>query len=286
MPDPPPRAPTFPAFIDQVKEVDDSDFVHSSLKPPVLVNMEDHSHSSSVPDTVPVVPLPVAPSKSRIRAVFLWRDPKLSAVVFCADMLFFYLTLIRGLSVLSVIGALFGLYVILRFVLHNINSKVGGKLDKYIARQPEGTPLFKRESFMRIADTIVEEGNENAVLLTDIIHCDNNSVTLACIAAAFFVYVLGMYCSLLSVIFVLTILAFSLPLAYEKNKKKVDDAVAKATDMASRHLETGRRAATERAVQLRDVAAERSAPLLEKAPPAARQFAERIGLTPKKSKPE
>lgn len=299
MPDPPPRAPTFPAFVDQVPEVDDTEFIKSQVKPAVespspLINMTDPSDAvptttpttSSASDAVPVVPLPVAQSKSKIRAILLWRDPKISGIFFGADMLFFYLTLVRKLSVLSVIGFLFGLYLVIGLILVNINKYVGGKLDKYIARPPPGTPLFKRESFNRITDTIVEEGNEIASELRDIIYCDKTTVTLGWTFAAVMIYYIGMFVSLVTVFFIGTLLLFSVPLIYEKNKKQVDDAVAKASDAASRHIETGRKAAVERASQLRETAAQKSAPYLEKAPPAARNLAEKIGLTPQKRKPE
>lgn len=301
MPEPPPRAPTFPAFIDQVKEIDDSDFVPNAAPtipstlpsesiPSPVVTMGDTSNaigansstSTSAADAVPVVPLPVAQRKSRVRAVLLWRDPKVTGAIVAVDMVFFYLTLVRGSSILSVIGGLFFAYLALGLIVVNANKRMGGKLDKYVARPPASTPLFRRESAIRIADTVVEEGNEVAEEIRDIVYCDKPSITLAWMAFAFVVYILGKYFSLLSVFLVLTIAAFTVPLAYEKNKKTVDDALATASDTASRHLETGRRIATERAEQMREVAAERSAPLLEKAPPVARNFAEKMGLTPKK----
>lgn len=233
---------------------------------------------------VPVVPLPVAQSKSRVRAILLWRDPKISAVVFAAFLLFFYLTLVRGLSVLSVIGALSAAYLILGLVIVNVNKHTGGKLDSYLTRPPAGTPLFRRETIYRFVDTLIEEGNEIAEEIRDVLYCDKLPITLGCAFLAFVVFVAGKYFSLLSVLLVETILAFTLPLLYEKNKKQVDDAVAKASDAACRHIETGKKAAADRAIQLRDVAAAKSAPLLEKAPPVAKNLAERFGLTPVKIK--
>lgn len=292
MPDPPPRAPTFPSFIDQQPDT-------SSLKTPTscpdpepspYVNMDQSTPhaglstptASSTSASIPAVPLPVAQSKSRIRAILLWRDPKITGIIFGADMLFFYLTLVRGLSVLSVCGLLFGLYLTFRLAAFHVNKHMGGKFDNYLARPPASTPLFRRDSMMHVVDTIVEEGNEISEQLRDIIYCDKMGVTAAWMFVALVIYVAGNWFSLVSVFFLASLAVFSLPLAYEKNKKQVDDALAKASDTASRHLESGRRAAAEQAVKLRDAAVEKSTPYLEKAPPVARNLAVKMGLTPKK----
>lgn len=197
-------------------------------------------------------------------------------------MLFFYFTLVRSNSVLSMLGCISGLYLLARLIAFHANKRMGGKLDKYIKRPPAGTPLFRRDSLVRVVDTIVEEGNDIAEQLRDVIYCDKTGIAIACIFLAYIIYIAGKYFSLLSVVFIASLVTFSLPLTYDKNKKQVDEAIAKASDTASRHLESGRRAAAERATKLRDVAVEKSTPYLEKAPPVARNLAEKMGLTPKK----
>ncbi|KAI0565471.1 Reticulon [Gracilaria domingensis] len=286
MPVPPP-APTFPSFIDQAPTDSAAPKTPSAADPSPLVTMDPSTPVASLAtpsasEGIPAVPLPVAPSKSRIRAVLLWRDPKVTGVIFAADMLFFYLTLIRGNSVLSVCGLLFGLYLAVRLAAVYANKHMGNKFDKYLARPPPSTPLFRRDSMMRVVDTIVEEGNEVAEQLRDIIHCDKPVVAAKWMFVAFVIYQAGKFFSIVTICFLASLAMFSVPLLYEKNKKQVDDAFAKASDTASRHLESGRRAAADRAVKLRDVAVQKSTPYLEKAPPVARNLAEKMGLTPKK----
>ncbi|CAN8074143.1 unnamed protein product [Agarophyton chilense] len=295
MPLPPPRAPSFPSFIDQApthstasKTPTTDSSINSSINDPSsLVNMDPSTpvaslSTPSASEAIPAVPLPVAPSKSRIRAILLWRDPKITGIIFASHMLFFYLTLIRGNSVLSVCGLLFGLYIAMRLAAQYANKRMGNKFDKYLARPPASTPLFRRDSMMRVVDTIVEEGNEVSEQLRDIIYCNKPVVAIKWMLVGFVIYQAGKWFSIVTICFIDSLALFSVPLLYEKNKKKVDDALAKASDTASRHLESGRRAAADRAVKLRDVAMQKSTPYLEKAPPVARNLAEKMGLTPKK----
>lgn len=193
-------------------------------------------------------------------------------------MLFFYLTLFKKLSILSVLGALLAMYLSTGLVIVNVNNMTGNKLDPYIARPSVSTPIFKKEVVNHWAETVMEEGNEIGNDVRDVLYCDKTNLTLTWIFLGLVAYIAGRYFSLLPVFFVLTLLAFSLPLAYEKNKTEVDNAVAKATECASKHLETGRKIAGERAGQLREIAAEK----LDKAPPAIRSTAARVGLAPAK----
>lgn len=305
MPDPPPRAPTFPAFIDQVEEVDDSEFVGRNPSPvpsttlrsspmppgdsPTLysepANQSDMSFvttptpaspadtSASTSDAVPVVNLPVAHRKSVVRAVLLWRDPKVTVIYFGVAMVFFYLTVIRGQSVLSVFGMLFAVYQFIGAIAVQVNKRLGGKFDKHIARPPAGTPFLPQDVATRFTQVVVEEVNDVQDMLRNIIYCDTLEASLACLASGIVLYFLGEYFSFLSLLFVATLLLFSLPLAYEKNKKQVDDVLAKTSDTVSKQITIGQK-----------LASEKTAELLDKAPPAARDFANRVGLTPQKKK--
>lgn len=292
MPIPPPRAPTFPSFVDDVQEIDDADFVDDDIAVKTVVETQ-LAPSSTQPSTVqpmsqppsalPHAPLRFAQSKSRLRALLLWSDPQLTALVLAACLLFFYLALARQLSVLSVVGLLCGCYLVVGLVVVHVNERTGGRLDAYVKRPPPGTPLFRPESVNRWAQTFLEEGNEIGDDIRDVLYCDRGEVTARWIAVSLGVYLAGLYFSVVTVLLVVTIAAFTLPLAYERNKKQVDDAAARATVAASKYIETGRRAAADKAVQLRDVAASRSAPYLEKAPPAAQNLLGKMGLmAPKK----
>lgn len=279
----PPRAPTFPAFVDEVKDIDDMVLDEnknlSKSRPAPIVDMTDMPTTGSA--GVPVVPLPVSQSRSRIKAILLWRDPKLSALVFGVCILFFYLTLVRALSVLSVIGALSALYFIIGSIVVQVNAYTKGRLDKYVMRPARGTPLLRRDVLYRGVDTIVEEANDVGDEIRDVLYCEKASVIAVSLVLSAALYFLGKHCSVLVVLLVATLALFTLPLLYEKNKKQVDDAVAKATDIASKKMEMGRKVVEEKAIKARDVVAAKSAPLLEKAPPAAKNLAEKIGLSTK-----
>lgn len=303
MPNPPPRAPTFPKFIDQ--EIDDLDFATpprtmdaadrfapENIPTPDTPDMQEvsasisqsiassttrtasamsDSTSSAAAAAVPVVPLPTAHRKSVIGNILLWRQPKVTAVYFGGAMTFFFLTLIRGQEPLSVSGILFAVYQVTGIIVVKVNRQfLKGKLDKYINRPPEGTPLFRQDVANRWASIIVEEGNDIQHTLRDVMYCDKPPVVAACALVGLIIYALGSKFSFLGLFFVGTLMLFSLPLVYDRNKKHIDDTVAKAADSINRQIVMGQK-----------IASDKAAELLENAPPAARDMASRVGLSAK-----
>lgn len=279
MSDPPPQAPTFPQFPDQEQT--------PSFNPLDLLKTPTPLRSTSVPDMddspfatstetssahVPVVDLPVAGKRqSVIASILLWRDPKVTAVYLGAVLVFFYMTLIRGDSVISVTGITVFAYQVFGIIGVQLNRRLGGKFDNHIRRPAEGTPLFKRDHAYQLADIVVQEGNEIQDLLRDVMYCDKPKVSAICLFAGVCLYFAGIVFSVLPLLFVMVLGLFSVPLAYEKNKKQVDDTLAKASDSVAKQVSIGQQMAVDNAAKL-----------LEKAPPQARELAERVGLTPKK----
>lgn len=227
--------------------------------------------------------MPVMTSRSKVKAVLLWKDVKLTGLVVAVCVLFFYLTLGRGLSVLSVLGALWAGYLVLGSVVVRANSSLGGKLDRYVKRPERGTPFLRRDALYRAVDTVVEEVNEVGDEIRDVLYCQDVGLTVGGALGGIAVYYIGMYCSMLVVLVILTVGLFTIPVLYEKNKKQVDDAVAKVSDVAAKKMEVGRKAMGEQVAKAREVAVEKSAPLWDKAPPAARNLAQKIGLAKEKA---
>lgn len=197
----------------------------------------------------------------------------MTALYFGAALLFFYFTLVRCLSVLSVLGSLLALYQCLGLALVTANKHVTSQLDSYIARPPSGTPLFRQDVANRWATTIVDEGNDVQHFLRDVMYCDAPPVTFACFLFGLFFYWIGHYVSIVSVMLVITLLLFTVPVAYQHNKKQVDQVLARASDTLSKGVITGQKFVGEKTVDI-----------LDKAPPAARDLAVRVGLTPKKKR--
>lgn len=279
MTSPPPRAPTFPRYVDQVEQVDDMDFIKSpnevgdelsnEMSATPVSTGDGYDVASSTSSEIPVVPLPVGRRKSLVRGILLWQDPKVTGLYFGTAMAFFYMTLVREKSVISVLGMLIVFYELVGMVIVQLNIKLGGKFDKHVARPPQGTPMFRHDVASRWAGKIVDEGNDIQDILRDMLYCDKPVVTCGCAALGASMYALGKYFSVLPLLFVFTLALFSVPLVYEKNKKKVDEIVARATDKLVGHVKHGRK-----------IASEKTAELLEKAPPTARDLAIRAGLTP------
>jgi Reticulon len=283
-----PRAPTFPAVSDvgeAVTTIDDEPYSTSTATPSASTY---HTPAKSAPlgrmqtDTSTPARGAGAASRSKLRGVLTWKDPKVSAAALAACLVFFYFTLWKGYSILSVCGGGVALYLCLGLVLVNVNKIVlGGSLDRFVKRPANPAPMFSKAAAYRFADVFVEEGNEFAEDVRDVMYCDHTALTVTYIVLALFVYVVGKSFSLLPVFFVFTLFAFTLPIAYEKNKKAVDGGIAQASAVASKHLESGRKVVVARSYQFKDMAAEKSAPYLEKAP-AVKNLANKVGFTPSK----
>lgn len=299
-----PRAPTFPAIPPEIQEVVEEPIVDYKNTPPVgdlrerfvakdatlpsptrqIPAIPPTAQAAKMPametstSAVPVVPLPVRESRSRIKNILLWRDPKVTGLIFACEMLFFYLTLFRGQSILAVFGGLLSMYLIIGVIVVNVNNMAGGQLDKYIKRPAVETPIFKKETVNFWAETLMDEGNDIGGYMRNVLYCDNPKLTLSWIFVALTIYIVGKYFSLLPVFFVIFLLSFSMPLVYEKNQKEVDAVLAKFADAASKHLEKTREISVKQASKYRDMAAQK----LETGPPAVRSLAEKIRSTPAK----
>jgi Reticulon len=267
---------------DAVTTIDDEPLSTSSSATP---SSAYHTPAPKTPMTETSMPPRAASStasRSKLRAILTWKDPKVSAAALLVCLVFYYLTLWKGYSILSVIGAGTATFLTLCLVAVNANkSFLGGSLDRFVKRSATSSPMFSTAAAYRFADVFVEEGNEFAEDARDVIYCENTGLTVAYIFVGVIVYFVGKSFSLLPVFFVFTLLAFTLPIAYEKNKKTVDNAVTQASAVASKHLESGRKVAVDRSYQLKDLAAERSALYLEKAP-AMKNLAAKVGFTPSK----
>ncbi len=298
-----PRAPTFPAVPAEIQEVEEepiADYKNISArdrqersvpkqgsipaparhipKIPVAPRSASMDTTSTSSSGVPVVPLPVAKSRSRIKNILLWRNPKVTGLIFASEMLFFYFTLYRQQSILAVFGGLLTMYLIVGIIVVNVNKMAGGQLDKYIKRPAVEVPIFKKETVNFWAETLMDEGNDIGGYFRNVLYCDNNKLTMSWIFVALTIYIVGKYFSLLPVFFVVFLLSFSLPLVYEKNQKDFDAVLSKVADVASKHLEKTHKYSVEQATKVRDIAAKK----LEQGPPAARSLADKIRSTPAK----
>lgn len=150
---------------------------------------------------------------------------------------------------------------------------LNGPLDKYIKKPPRGEMFFREEIVQKWSKTFLDLGNYFADEARDVLYCEDWQVTLKWIGISFGIYVLGIWFSPLVLMFIATIGAFSLPLAYHKNKKQVDETAQKAYD-----------ASVQKASQAKEAVAQKAAPYLEKAHPAVRNTAEKMGLTPQRKK--
>eukprot|EP00172_Hildenbrandia_rubra_P000784 Plantae.Rhodophyta-Hildenbrandia_rubra.ctg1442.p1 GENE.Plantae.Rhodophyta-Hildenbrandia_rubra.ctg1442~~Plantae.Rhodophyta-Hildenbrandia_rubra.ctg1442.p1 ORF type:complete len:290 (-),score=63.30 Plantae.Rhodophyta-Hildenbrandia_rubra.ctg1442:422-1291(-) len=271
----PPQAPKYPSLTDDVvKEVDDSEYTSATSN---LTPAKDNKSSTIMTDSstyttpvrnstgVPKVHLPVSSGKSRLRKLLMWEDRKFSAVMFTLAMLFFYLTLWKGLSILSVSGALFGLYLLSGTIIVYVNQALNGPFDKFVKKPPRGEPFFRKEVVEKWTSTFMDMGNELADDIRDVLYCENPKVSSKWMGISFGVYVLGIWFSPLVLLFLATIFAFSLPLLYHRNKKQVDDAAAKALEVSRAKAAQAYELSARKAVQAKKAVSQTATPYLKKA---------------------
>lgn len=283
MSNPPPRAPTFPKFIDQ--GADASDLLNTPTTQ--VVDETDNLYKDNLMDDtlasmngsrpiggVPVVALPTSERKSVIGRIILWRDVKLTGIYFGSCMAFFYMTLVRGEQVLSVLGLMLSCYQVCGMILVKVNKQFlkNATVAQHITRPADpNAPIVPYDIANNVAKLMADEINDIRYTLRDFMYCDQPAANCLWAFGGFMLSMLGRYFSFLSLMLIGTLLLFSVPLAYDKNKKQVDDTLAKATDSVQKQVVIGQR-----------MASEKTAELLDKAPPAARQLAARVGLTPQK----
>jgi Reticulon len=282
----PPRAPTFPNLDNDPVHVVESTFdddaaspAYSYATPPTKKMSTAPAYSATSTPSMSRTPA-AARRPSRLMAVLTWKDPKVSGVAAAACLAFFYLTWYKQISALSLAGASLAAFLSVGLLVVNLNGMAGGKLDHFIARPALSPPVFTTERAYALADIFVAEGNEFMDDARDVLYCDNTPLSVTWIVVGLAIYLLGKF-SILPVLMVVTVAAFTLPIGYEKNKKLVDEKLAQASEFMGKHIETGRKVAGERAYQFKDLAAERSAPYLDKAP-AVKNLAEKVGFTPSK----
>lgn len=264
-----PRAPTFPKFVESANSTTDSEARAAAVSDSMPGKVVEDAAAMLGQQATRASTTPVqARSRSRVKNLLLWRDPKASAVAFCLMLAFFYCTLFKGLSIVAVIGGAGVLCLVPGLILVRVNSLSGGKLDGYIKRPAVSKPFFGKESVEALAEVMLDEGNEVADAVRDVMYCDKTGLTVSWIVISLVVYIVGSYFSLLPVFFVFSLGCFTVPLAYEMNKSKVDTALEKAGGVA-----------TERALKFKDLAVTK----LE-ASPAVQKVSRQLGLTPVKKR--
>lgn len=254
--------------------MDDSDFIDNDLPTAAAPTAAGAASSSSAPSatttstSVPVVPLPTAGRQGRLRSLLLWRDPRTTGLSLLPAVVFFYLTLVRGLPTLSVFGMFMALHAVLRYIV----SYLPRAPHPMFERPARTTPVISRKDLEHYTTLIADEVNEAQDVIRAVQMCDQPIVAVVVVSIGLILYGVGQVASGAAVLLVFTVAAYSLPLAYERNRKAVDDAVHAASAAIAKHVETGRR-----------VAVEQSERVLQRAPPAARKLAGRVGLSVPKS---
>jgi Reticulon len=123
----------------------------------------------------------------------------------------------RKIVILSLAGTSLAADLSIGLLVVNLNGMAGGKLDHFIARPALSPPVFTTERAYALADILVAEGKEFMDDALDVLYCDNTPLSVTWIVVGLAIYLLGKF-SILPILMVVTVAAFTLPIGYEKNK--------------------------------------------------------------------
>ncbi|KAK1869104.1 hypothetical protein I4F81_011586 [Pyropia yezoensis] len=218
--------------------------------------------------------------KSRLRAIVLWHNPLRSGTWFAAGLALFYLTTVRGLSVLSVASLLAAAGLVARLAVASARRALGdASAPAAAAPRPPADPFFRPDVVSAWAAAAADTGNEVADDLAPVLSGTDPAATGRAVAALAATYALGTVVGDGVLAAAGWIAAFTLPSVYVWKRAEIDRAVeglaagvrggvARGVDGVGGHVATARAALAEGGGKLLD------------GQPALRGFAASVGLAP------
>ncbi|GAB0491809.1 hypothetical protein MMPV_003064 [Pyropia vietnamensis] len=191
-----------------------------------------------------------------VRAIVMWHNPVRSGTLFTAGLALFYLTTVRGLSVLSVASLLTAAGLIGRLAVSSARRALSDASSSAHPTAHSGEPFFRPDVVAAWATAAGDTGNEIAEDLAPVLSGTDPAATgraVACLAAT---YALGRFVSDGVLAAAAWIAAFTLPSVYTWKQAEIDRAVeglaagvrggvARGVDGVGGHVATARAALAE-----------------------------------------
>lgn len=162
--------------------------------------------------------------KSRLRAIVLWHNPVRSGTWFTAGLALFYLTTVRGLSVLSVASLLAAVGLVGRLAVASARRALSdAATSAAVGAPPE--PFFRPDVVAAWATAAADTGNEVAEDLAPVLSGADPAATGRAVAGLALTYALGRLVADGVLAAAAWIAAFTLPSVYAWKRAEIDRAV-------------------------------------------------------------
>ncbi|KAM2227764.1 hypothetical protein ACFXTI_014538 [Malus domestica] len=162
--------------------------------------------------------------------IFLWRDKKVSAGVLIALTIIWVFFELLECHLLTLVSHLLIIGIAMLFLWSNAST--------FINKSPPHIPQVQipEKPVLQIASAITSEINRAFVIVREIASGKDLKQFLSAIAGLWVVSILGKYYNFLTLVYIVVVLLFTLPVFYEKYDDQVDAVAEKAlTEMKKQY---------------------------------------------------
>lgn len=157
--------------------------------------------------------------------ILFWKDVKQSGIAFGLGMVWFYMTMWGGYTVMSFASVL--------LILHLVVSII--KNSALRSQTPDAAPQIDVEAIKKAAESAVNELNRFLTWYWTLLGAANLMAALQVVGVLLITWTVGSWFQFYTICFLAFMTSFSVPVAYHANKKICDEKI----DMVMKHVQTG-----------------------------------------------
>mmetsp|Transcript_3345 Transcript_3345/g.10195 ORF Transcript_3345/g.10195 Transcript_3345/m.10195 type:complete len:272 (-) Transcript_3345:71-886(-) len=219
--------------------------------------------------------------ETQVERVIYWRDPVFTGAIFGVVNILCFLILYKKFTFLTVFSYCLLVFIAGCFLYINGAKMLIGYMGKNAVPQPTfGVQPFSGEAIHAKVDQTVTALNKLIDQGRDIALCKSNVKTLKAMAAIFVTYKLGQFIPDLILFYLIFLVVFTVPLAYERNKEQIDKAAADAQTRLVKEKDNFVKIANEKTCVIREQASkklsETATPLYKKMQPQIDNLRQRV----------
>ena len=143
--------------------------------------------------------------------VLYWKDQKVTAGILGTGVMLYFLTSLRGYSYVALLSIVLLMHLLISIVMVQV-SRLQGKI------VPEGKPLQLDADVLKAG---VEHVNKALLVYHSLLTCKDMAAAGKAMGGLWILYCLGTWFDGATLLLLVWVGAFSVPIGYEKNKKEV-----------------------------------------------------------------